>query len=99
VKKEDAYQTDGDKSVKHPITVEYLSGQVIAQKILLHVLMGHRVIKNQQHAYELRSALMGSFRAIRRDEIMTEDKKDGYITILEEALTAIEFMRSSAAGE
>ena len=63
----------------------------MAQKILIHVLLGQRVISNQQHAYELRSALMGSFMAIRHDETMTREEKDGYITILEEALSALEF--------
>ncbi len=85
--------------MNRPTTMEYLSGQVTAQKILIHILLGQRVIVNQQHAYELRSALMGSFRAIRRNEKMTEEEKDGYITILEEALSAIEFVRSSASGE
>ncbi len=85
--------------MNRPSTLEYLSGQVMAQKILIHVLLGQRVISNQQHAYELRSALMGSFMAIRHDETMTREEKDGYITILEEALSALEFIRSRAAGE
>jgi hypothetical protein len=42
---------------------------------------------------------MGSFMAIRHDETMTREEKDGYITILEEALSALEFIRSRAAGE
>lgn len=85
--------------MNRPTTMQYLSGQVTAQKILIHILLAQRVIVNEQHAYELRSALMGSFRAIRRDGQMTEDEKDGYITILEEALSAIEFIQSSAASE
>lgn len=78
------------------VNLEFLSGKVMAHDMLLHVLLGQRVIDNPSEARELVNALIAAVRAVRRDQSITERERHGYCKTLEEAITAIEFMASGS---
>jgi hypothetical protein len=84
----------GDVLVNRTVNLEFLSGKVMAHDMLLHVLLGQRVIDNPSEARELVNALSAAVRAVRRDQSITERERHGYCKTLEEAITAIEFMAS-----
>lgn len=95
--KKDAHQIVGDNSVTKSITTEYLSGQVMAQKILIHVLLGERVIADPDNGFALYHMLAAALQVTRGGKDVSEDVKQGYIKILEEAIGALEFMQSDPA--
>jgi len=83
--------------VIQPMTAEYLSGRIMAQKILIHVLLGERVIADPEDGFALYHMLTAALHAVRRGKDAPDDAKQGCIKTLEEALDALEFMRSDAA--
>lgn len=95
--KKDIHQIVGDNSVTQSISTEYLSGQVMAQKILIHVLLGERVIADPDNGFALYHMLAAALQVTRGGKDMSEDVKQGYIKIFEEAIDALEFMRSDPA--
>jgi hypothetical protein len=78
--------------MKRTVNLDFLFGQVMAHNMLLHVLLGQRVIDKPSEARELVNALSAAVRAVRRDQSMTERERHGYSKTLEEAISAIEFM-------
>jgi hypothetical protein len=84
---------DGDTFVTETITMEYLSGQILAQNTLIHVLFGECVIDNPDEAFALRDALTAALRNVRRSSDASGDEQLGCIETLEAAIEALECMR------
>jgi hypothetical protein len=93
----DIHQRVGDNSLTKSISTEYLHGQVMAQKILIHVLLGERVIADPDDGFALYHMLAAALQATRRGKDISDDAKQGCIKILEEAISALEFMRTDPA--
>lgn len=90
---QDPVEFDGDTFMTKTITVEYLSGQILAQNTLIHVLFGECVIDNPDEAFALRDALTVALRNVRRSSDASADEQSGCIETLEAAIEALECMR------
>lgn len=90
-------QVCGDRSVTEAATMEYLSGQIMAQNTLIHVLFGECVIDDPEDGLGLRDALTAALRNVRRSSDGSGDEQLGCIEILEEAIEALECMRLDPA--
>lgn len=93
----DPSQFCGDTPVTESITMEYLSGQILAQNTLIHVLFGECVIDDPEDGLALRDALTAALRNVRRSSDGSGDEQLGCIDTLEEAIEALECMRLDPA--
>jgi hypothetical protein len=77
-------------------TVERLSGQIKAQKILIQILMGQQVLQSKESAIVVRETVRAAFLVTRRSSgAVSEEERCGSNEIFEQALETIEFLRSS----
>ena len=91
------HQAGEDDQVSQSITLDYLSGQVMAQNTLIHVLFGECVIDDPEDWLGLHDALSAALRTTRFGVDASGDEKRGCVKTLEEAIEALEYMRLDPA--
>ena len=75
--------------------IEVLSGQLVAQNMMLQVILGQTVLQSADSGADLRNSLVAGLSAIRGNPNMTEREKFGCEKTLEDAIDTIDQLRST----
>lgn len=76
--------------------IEVLSGQLVAQNMLLQVLISQATLHGSDRGAELRHALQAGLGAIKGNPNMTQREKFGCEKTLEDAIDTIDQLRARA---
>lgn len=76
--------------------IEVLSGQLVAQNMLLQVLISKATLHSSDRGAELRHALQAGLGAIKGNPNMTQREKFGCEKTLEDAIDTIDQLRAKA---
>ncbi|WP_050526500.1 hypothetical protein [Pseudorhodobacter aquimaris] len=74
--------------------IEVLSGQLVAQNMMLQMLLGHFTLHGSDRGEELRHGLSAGLGAIKGNPNMTQREKFGCEKTLEEAIDTIDQLRA-----
>lgn len=74
--------------------IEVLSGQLVAQNMMLQILLGQYVLQSSDSGVELRNALTAGLSAIRGNPNMTDRELFGSEQTLEDAIDTIDRIRA-----
>ena len=74
--------------------IEVLSGQLVAQNMMLQMLLGHFTLHGSDRGEELRHGLSVGLGAIKGNPNMTQREKFGCEKTLEEAIDTIDQLRA-----
>jgi hypothetical protein len=78
--------------------MQVLSGQLVAQNMMLQVLLGQTVLHSTDRGADLRNSLVAGLSAIRGNPNMTECEKFGCEKTLEDAIDTIDQLRATIGG-
>lgn len=79
--------------MKRDQDVEVLSGQLVAQNMMIQILLGQSVAKSADSGAELRASLAAGLGAIENNPNMTDREKFGCEKTLEDAIDTIDQLR------
>lgn len=79
--------------MKRDQDVEVLSGQFVAQNMMIQILLGQSVAKSADSGAELRASLAAGLGAIENNPNMTDREKFGCEKTLEDAIDTIDQLR------
>ena len=74
--------------------IEVLSGQLVAQNMMLQILLGQSVLMTADAGAELRGSVEASLAAIKGNPNMTDHEKFGCEKTLEDAIDTIDRIRA-----
>lgn len=79
--------------MKRDQDVEVLSGQLVAQNMMIQILLGQSVAKSADSGAELRASLAAGLGAIENNPNMTDREKFGCEKTLDDAIDTIDQLR------
>jgi len=77
--------------------IEVLSGQLVAQNMMLQMLLGQSVLLTADAGAELRGSVEAGLAAIKRNPNMTDREKFGCVKTLEDAIDTIDQVQTLAS--
>lgn len=82
--------------MKRKDDIEVLSGQLVAQNMMLQILLGQSVLTTADAGAELRGSVEAGLAAIKGNPNMTDREKFGCEKTLEDAIDTIDRIRALA---
>lgn len=83
-------------SLKRKDDIEVLSGQLVAQNMMLQILLGQSVLMTADAGAELRGSVEAGLAAIKGNPNMTDREKFGCEKTLEDAIDTIDQVQTLA---
>lgn len=83
--------------MKRSDDIEVLSGQLVAQNMMLQMLLGQSVLMTADAGAELRLSVEAGLAAIKGNRNMTDREKFGCVKTLEDAIDTIDQVQTLAS--
>ena len=85
--------------MKREDDIEVLSGQLVAQNIMLQMLLGQSVLMTPDGGAELRFSIEAGLKAIKGNPNMTDRELFGCVKTIEDAIDTIDQVQANATPQ
>ena len=88
--------TTRENNLKRTDDIEVLSGQLVAQNMMLQIILGQSILTTTDSGAELRGSVEAGLEAIKGNHNMTDREKFGCEKTLEDAIDTIDQVQTLA---